>query len=181
MFIVEKKIALQLLANAGYVFLLQCLPYFHSHMNHQIKRFSIFYLWINRQTDYGLKFRYSWKSVHCRICTPKWKSLSKLQRSNSWGGGSGEKVRETTRRTDRTKRKSRILGTQKCSITIVNILLIYITRVNNSTNTKTCYDIVFHIQYGSMLLLHVSKKKNNNKNQSSRVKNISFRQFHFHI
>lgn len=160
MFIVEKKIALQLLANAGYVFLLQCLPYFHSHMNHQIKRFSIFYLWTNRQTDYGLKFRYSWKSVHCRICTPKWKSLSKLQRSNSLGGGgSGEKVRETTRRTDRTKRKSRILGTQKCSITIVNILLIYITRVNNSTNTKTCYDIVFHIQYGSVLLLHESKKK----------------------
>lgn len=80
-----------------------------------------------------------------------------------WGGGSGEKVRETTRRTDRTKRKSRILGTQKCSITIVNILLIYITRVNNSTNTKTCYDIVFHIQYGSMLLLHVSKKKTTTK------------------
>lgn len=100
------KITLQLLANAGYVFLLQCLPYFHSHMNHQIKRFSIFYLWTNRQTDYGLKFRYSWKSVHCRICTPKWKSLSKLQRSNSLGGGgSGEKVRETTRRTDRPKKK----------------------------------------------------------------------------
>lgn len=78
-----------------------------------------------------------------------------------WGGGSGEKVRETTRRTDRTKRKSRILGTQKCSITIVNILLIYITRVNNSTNTKTCYDIVFHIQCYYMYL----KKKQQQKSK----------------